>query len=66
MTALLALWLCALCGGAIYYSMPTSGTRLDVYGVALWIMSSGVLVVSAVILVVSVVSPPVIHPAKYW
>jgi hypothetical protein len=66
MTALLALWLCALCAGAIYYSMPPSGTRPDVYGVALWIMSSGVLVVSAVILVVSVISPPVIHPVKYW
>jgi hypothetical protein len=66
MTALLALWLCALCAGAIYYSIPPSGTKLDVYSVALWIMSSGVLVVSAVILVVSVVSPTGIHPAKFW
>jgi hypothetical protein len=35
MTALLALWLCALCAGAIYYSMPPTGTRPDIYGVAL-------------------------------
>ncbi|WGJ16257.1 hypothetical protein QEV83_08470 [Methylocapsa sp. D3K7] len=66
MTALLALWLCALCAGAIYYSIPPRGTRADVYGIALWIMSSGVLVVSAVVLVVSVVSPAGIHPPKFW
>lgn len=65
MTALLALWLCALCIGAIYYSIPVRGVSPDVYGVALWILSSGVFVVSAVILVVSLISPWAIHPTKW-
>ena len=64
MTALLALWLIALCVGAIYYSIPPSGVSPDIYGVGLWILSSGVMVVSAIILVVSVVSPWGIHPTK--
>lgn len=66
MTALLALWLCGLCVGAIYYSTPPSGMSPDLYAVALWILSSVVLAVSAVILVVSVVSPFGIHAGKYW
>jgi hypothetical protein len=37
----------------------------DIYGIGLWILSSGVLVVSAVILVVSLVSPWGIHPTKW-
>jgi len=65
-TALLALWLCALCVGAMYYSTPQRGVGPDVYGVALWILSSGVLAVSATILVVSVISPVGIHPPKFW
>jgi hypothetical protein len=48
MTALLALWLCALCVGAIYYSIPPGGMRQNIYDVAL---SSGVLAVSATVLV---------------
>jgi hypothetical protein len=66
MTAILALWLCGLCVLAIYYSAPPIGMRPDVYGVALWIMSGGVLAVSATILVVSVVAPVGVHPAKFW
>ena len=66
MTALLALWLCGLCAGAIYYTIPPKGTSPDVYGVALWILSSSVMAVSATILVVSAVSPMGIHPAKFW
>ena len=65
MTVLLALWLIALCVGAIYYSIPPSGVSPDIYGVGLWILSSGVMVVSAIILVVSVVSPWGIHPTKW-
>jgi hypothetical protein len=40
--------------------------RPDVYSVALWILSSSVMAVSATILVVSVISPVGIHPAKFW
>jgi hypothetical protein len=65
MTALLALWLCALCVGAIYYSIPPGGMRQNIYDVALWILSSGVLAVSATVLVVSLVSPWGIHPTKW-
>ena len=66
MTALLALWLCGLCTVAIYYTVPPKGMRPDVYSVALWILSSCVMAVSATILVVSVISPVGIHPAKFW
>jgi hypothetical protein len=65
MTALLALWLCALCVGAIYYSVPPRGMSPDIYGIALWILSSGVLAASAIILVVSLVSPWGTHPTKW-
>lgn len=66
MTALLALWLCGLCAGAIYYTIPAKGMSPDVYGVALWILSSSVLAVSATILVVSVLSPNGVHAGKFW
>jgi hypothetical protein len=65
MIALLALWLCALCFGAIYYSIPPSGMSPNIYGIGLWILSSGVLAVSAIILVVSLISPWAIHPTKW-
>jgi hypothetical protein len=50
---------------AIYHGIPPSGMKPDIYGIGLWILSSGVLVVSAVILVVSLVSPWGIHPTKW-
>jgi hypothetical protein len=62
MTALMALWLCALSVVAIYYTIPPSGMRPDFYGIALWILSSCVLGTSAIVLVVSLVSPQAIHP----
>jgi hypothetical protein len=34
----------------------------DIYGIALWILSSCTLATSAIIIVVSLVSPQVIHP----
>ena len=51
MTTLLALWICSLCFGAVYYSLPQEGMRLDIYSIGLWVLSSGVFVGSAMILV---------------
>ncbi|MCL2385320.1 MAG: hypothetical protein FWC84_05780 [Alphaproteobacteria bacterium] len=65
MTTLLALWICALCFGAVYYSLPQEGMRLDIYSVGLWVLSSGVFVGSAMILVVSLISPWPTHPTKW-
>jgi len=62
MTAFLALWLCVLSAAAIYYTIPPSGMRPDIYGIALWILSSCALVSSAIIVVVSLISPQAIHP----
>jgi hypothetical protein len=62
MIALVALCLCGLSVVAIYYTLPTSGMRLEFYGIALWILSGCALVTSAIILVVSLVAPQVIHP----
>ncbi|HUI21842.1 MAG TPA: hypothetical protein VLZ74_12460 [Methylocella sp.] len=66
MTALLAFWLCGFCLGTIYYSLPPPGTRPDIYGVALWVLSSSALVGSAIVLLVSLVPPVGIHPPNYW
>jgi hypothetical protein len=65
MIAFLALWLCVLSVAAIYYSIPPSGMRPDINEIALWILSSCVLATSAIIIVVSLVSPQTIHP-KWW
>jgi|GEM_PF-1229106 hypothetical protein len=62
MIAFLALWLCVLSVVAIYYTIPPSGMRPDIYGIALWILSSCALATSAIIIVVSLVSPQAIHP----
>jgi hypothetical protein len=62
MIAFLALWLCVLSGAAIYYTIPPRGMRPDIYGIALWILSSCALATSAIIIVVSLVSPQAIHP----
>jgi hypothetical protein len=62
MIAFLALWLCVLSVVAIYYTIPPSGMRPDIYGFALWILSSCALATSAIIIVVSLVSPQAIHP----
>ena len=56
MIAFLALWLCVLSVVAIYYTIPPSGMRPDIYEIALWILSSCVLATSAIIIVVSLVS----------
>lgn len=65
MTSLLALWICSLCAGAVYYSLPQQGMRLDIYSIGLWILSSSVFVVSAMILVVSLITPWPMHPTKW-
>jgi hypothetical protein len=65
MIAFLALWLCVLSVVAIYCSIPPSGMRPDINEIALWILSSCVLATSAIIIVVSLVSPQAIHP-KWW
>jgi hypothetical protein len=57
-----ALWLCGLCVVAIYYTLPPSGMSPDVYGIALWILSSVVLGASAIILMVILIPPAGIHP----
>ena len=62
MIAFLALWLCVLSVAAIYYTIPPSGMRPDIYEIALWILSSCALATSAVIIVVSLASPQPIHP----
>jgi hypothetical protein len=62
MITFLALWLCVLSVVAIYYTIPPSGMRPDIYGIALWILSSCALATSAIIIVVSLVSPQAIHP----
>jgi len=62
MIAFLALWLCVLSVAAIYYTIPPSGMRPDIYEIALWILSSCALATSAIIIVVSLVSPQAIHP----
>ena len=62
MIAFLALWLCVLSGAAIYCTIPPRGMRPDIYGIALWILSSCTLAASAIIIVVSLVSPQEIHP----
>jgi hypothetical protein len=61
MIALLALGLSCVCGAAIYYCIPTSGLRPNVYEFALWILSSCVLATSTIIIVVSLFSPLPIH-----
>jgi hypothetical protein len=48
--------------GPIYLGIPPSSTRPDIYEIALWILSSGVLATSAIIIVVSLVSPQPINP----
>jgi hypothetical protein len=68
MTALLALWLCGLCVVGVvgvYNSLPPSGARPNVYEVSLWLLSGTAVAVSAIILVVGVVSPQGIHPG-FW
>jgi hypothetical protein len=68
MTALLALWLCGICvvgAAGVYYSLPPSGARPNVYEVTLWILSGTLLAISAAILVVSLVSPLPFQPA-WW
>jgi hypothetical protein len=62
MIAFLALWLCVLSVAAIYYTIPPSGMRPDIYEIALWILSSCALATSAIIIVVSLVSPQPINP----
>ncbi|MGH6857647.1 MAG: hypothetical protein ACRECP_08405 [Methylocella sp.] len=62
MIALVALSLCGLSIVAIYYTTPPSGMKPDFYGIALWILSGCALATSAIILVVSLVAPQVIHP----
>lgn len=62
MAALLALWLCGLGVVGIYCSMPPASMRQNLYGMALWVLSSGVLAVSATIIAVSLILPPGIHP----
>jgi hypothetical protein len=57
MITFLALWLCALSIAAIYYTIPPKGMRPDIYEIALWILSSCALATSAIIIVVSLVSP---------
>jgi hypothetical protein len=59
-----ALWLCGLCVVAIYYTLPPSGVSPDIYGIALWVLSSVVLGASAIILMVILIQPAgIIHPA---
>jgi hypothetical protein len=65
MTALLALWLGALSVVSIYNSIPPENTRQNIYGIALWILSCCVLLVSAAIFMVSIVSPLGIHPQRW-
>ena len=65
MTTILALWICALCFGAVYYSLPEQGMKMDIYSIGLWVLSSGVFLVSATILVVSLVSPWPMHTTKW-
>jgi hypothetical protein len=43
--------------GPIDFGIPPSSTRPDIYEIALWILSSCVLATSAIIIVVSLVSP---------
>jgi hypothetical protein len=65
MTAILALWLCGLCAVGLYHSVPERGMRQDIYDVSLGILSTGVLVVSATIMVVMLFSPLGIHVGKW-
>lgn len=65
MIPLLALWVCTLSVVSIYNSVPPENTRQNIYGVALWFLSCCVLLVSAAIFVVSIVSPLGIHPQGY-
>jgi hypothetical protein len=68
MTALLTFWLCGVCllgAAGVYYSLPPSGARPNVYEVTLWILSGTLWFVSATILVVSLISPLPIQPG-YW
>jgi hypothetical protein len=62
MIGFLALLLCVLCVAAIYYSIPPSGMSPDINEIALWILSSCALATSAIIIVVSLVSPQPINP----
>jgi hypothetical protein len=62
MIIFLALWLCVLSVLAIYCTIPPRGMRPDIYGIALWILSSCTLATSAIIVVVSLVLPQAIHP----
>jgi hypothetical protein len=65
MTAVLAFWLCALCILGLYRSVPERGVRQDLYDVTLGILSTCVMVVSATILVVSLISPLGIHRGNW-
>jgi hypothetical protein len=62
MITFLALWLCVLSVVAIYCTIPPRGMRPDIYGIALWILSSCTLATSTIIIVVGLVSPQAIHP----
>jgi hypothetical protein len=62
MIIFLALWLCVLSAVAIYCTIPPRGMRPDIYGIALWILSGCTLATSAIIIVVSLISPQAIHP----
>ncbi|QBR70733.1 hypothetical protein CU048_04940 [Beijerinckiaceae bacterium] len=65
MIPLLALWVGALSVVSIFNSVPPENTRQNVYGIALWILSCCILVISAAIFMVSIVSPLGIHPQGY-
>jgi hypothetical protein len=62
MLTILALWVCGLCALSLYRSIPAKGMRQDIYDVTLGIMSTSVLVVSATVLVVSLIASPGVHP----
>lgn len=65
MTSILAFWLCGLCVVGLYHSIPERGVRQDIYDVTLGILSTCVILISATILVVSLLSPSGIHPGKW-
>jgi hypothetical protein len=65
MTALAALWLCGLCALGLYSCLPETGVRQDIYYVTLGILSTCVMMVSATILVVILISPLGIHVGKW-
>jgi hypothetical protein len=65
MASILAFWLCGLCIVALYHSIPERGTRQDIYDATLGILSACVIMVSAAIIVVSLLSPTGLHPGKW-